>query len=353
MTRNHPASVFFLALFLGIFLQTAVIFSPFIPVIFWAALLAFGFYPLYQTFLRRLRCGENLAALVTMLCILLAVAPLSLVVVFHLSAEVTGLIQKIADFVTEGHLKELFQKVYSLPVVKSLEDRIFSSRFLERNLDEWTLNLTRSLGNFTLHQFGVISRNIFYFVLGFLVTMLLVYALLRHGQNINQFIYEITPLEENDKKAIFHQVKETLSAAIHGQIVGALAQSVSAGLVFYFLNLPVPLFIAAATFLSSMIPVVGASIVWVPFVVYLAVTQHYAKALLLLLLGTLVISAIDNILKPAIIGEKTKLPYSLLFLAILGGMKVYGFMGIFVAPVVLSLFFALIKIYREKYLIKS
>jgi predicted PurR-regulated permease PerM len=77
---------------------------------------------------------------------------------------------------------------------------------------------------------------------------------------------------------------------------------------------------------------------------------RHGKAAILFIFGALVISLIDNLMKPALIGERTRLPYFLLFFGIFGGIKLYGLMGIFIAPVVLSLFFALVKIYQEKYL---
>ena len=89
---------------------------------------------------------------------------------------------------------------------------------------------------------------------------------------------------------------------------------------------------------------------WVSFVIYLVIIQSYIKAVILFLLGTFLISLIDNFLKPALIGKRTKLPYFLMFLGILGGLKLYGLSGIFLAPILLSLFFALIQIYREEYL---
>jgi predicted PurR-regulated permease PerM len=98
-----------------------------------------------------------------------------------------------------------------------------------------------------------------------------------------------------------------------------------------------------------MIPVVGSATVWVPFAIYLAIGQEWGRMAALLVLGTFVISGIDNILKPLLIGHKTKLPYSLLFLGILGGVQAYGLIGVFIAPAFFSLFFVLIKIYRDKF----
>ena len=99
-----------------------------------------------------------------------------------------------------------------------------------------------------------------------------------------------------------------------------------------------------------MIPVLGAASIWLPLVIYLALSGFIIKAIILAGVGLLGISLLDNIIKPAIIGERTKLPYFLLFFGIMGGLKFFGLMGIFLAPVVLSVFFALIRIYRQQYL---
>ena len=120
-------------------------------------------------------------------------------------------------------------------------------------------------------------------------------------------------------------------------------------MIFTVLGVPVPLFFTFLIFLTTLIPILGAASVWFPIAVYLLIMQLYGKAIILFVVGFFGISLIDNIMKPAIIGKRTKLPYFLLFFGIMGGMKLYGLMGIFLAPVVLSLFFALIKIYREKY----
>ncbi len=111
-----------------------------------------------------------------------------------------------------------------------------------------------------------------------------------------------------------------------------------------------PIFFAALTFLAALVPVFGTPLVWFPFVIYLICLQQYGKAAALFFLGAFGISLIDNFLKPVLIGKKTRLPYLLLFLGILGGLQVYGLVGIFLAPAVLSFFFSLIKIYREKFL---
>ena len=177
----------------------------------------------------------------------------------------------------------------------------------------------------------------------------LTFIFFKHGEKIYNFIYEIAPFEKETKKALFKQINETFVAVIRGQLLTSVTQAAVAGILFTALGVPIPLFFTFLIFLTSLIPILGAASVWLPIVIYLALTHLYTKAIILFVVGCFGISLLDNIMKPAIIGEKTKLPYFLLFFGIMGGMKFYGLMGIFRAPVVLSIFFALIKIYREKY----
>ena len=110
-------------------------------------------------------------------------------------------------------------------------------------------------------------------------------------------------LEEKHKRPVFQRISDTFSAVLRGQLLTGLTQALVAGVLFEIIRIPLALFFATLTFITAMIPVVGASAVWVPLVIYLAITKQFAKAAILFIFGTLVISLIDNIMKPALIGE--------------------------------------------------
>jgi predicted PurR-regulated permease PerM len=177
-----------------------------------------------------------------------------------------------------------------------------------------------------------------------------VFFFLKDGTKIIRFIYNATPLAESTKSELFKNLTETFDAALRGQVITSTAQSVLAGLTFWILGLPLPIFFALITFIATMFPFFGAALVWFPFVIYLFLKGHLIKAVILMVLGTLAISLVDNFLKPLIIGQGAKLPYLLLFFGILGGLEIYGLIGVFVAPIVLSIFFVLIKMAREEFL---
>lgn len=350
MTRDQFISLFFIALLLFVVYQIFLILSPFFRAIFWSSILAFGFYPIYAQLKRRLKKNETLAALIMTFFIFLVVIPPVVLLVINLTAQAIELYQSSSAYIREGNLEKLIGQIQANAWVQKIQSHYFQWEPLKENAREWILTTTRSIGNFTASQAAIITKNVLLFVLNTLFMVFLLFIFLKDGEKIYRFIYQIAPLEEKNKKSLFSHINETFSAVIRGQLLTSLTQAVVAGMVFWVLGLPIPILFAALTFLAALIPVVGTSAVWLPLVIYLCTLHLYGKAVILFILGVFVISLIDNIMKPALIGEKTKLPYFLLFFGILGGIRIYGLMGIFIAPVILSLFFALIKIYEEKFL---
>lgn len=350
MTRDQFISLFFIALLIFVIYEIVLIFSPFAKPIFWSAILGFGFFPLYERLRKSLKPRETLAAILMTFIIFLLVIPPFVFLVVTIAREAIEFYQSASTYIQEGNLENLIERIRSLPFIQKIETGVFQWEPLKQNAREWILNSTKAVGNFTAAQAGTITKNVF--VLSFQVLMMtfLLFVFLKDGEKIYRFIYDIAPLEERNKKSIFGQMNDTFAAVIRGQLLTSLTQAIVAGIVFLILNIPLAIFFAAVTFLTGLIPVVGASAVWLPLVIYLITEEQHVRAAILFIIGLLVISLIDNVMKPALIGEKTKLPYFLLFFGILGGIKLYGLMGIFIAPVVLSVFFALVKIYQEKYL---
>ena len=350
MTRDRLVSFFFIALLLFILYQVCLIFSVFFEPIFWAGVLAFLFYPIFKKLKTMLGGLETPSALLTLLLILLTVVPLIAVLVVHLAAEVIKLYDFLLSSLEDGRFKQWVDQVRHFAIIKKLESHAMLADFIRSNSQAWIVNTAKTLGNFTAKQLAFLTRNVALFALNLLLTLFLSFFFLKDGQKIFRFIYEITPLDEKDKKHLFKRINETFAAVLQGQLLTAIAQALTAGIIFWSLALPLPIFAAALTFLAAFLPVMGASLVWGFFVIYLIFLQQYTKALILFFLGTCVISLVDNLLKPLFIGGKTKLPYLVLFLGILGGLSLYGFVGIFLAPTLLSLFFALIELYKEKFL---
>jgi predicted PurR-regulated permease PerM len=350
MKKEQIVSGFFIGLLVLIVFQSCLIFAPFFQPIFWASILAFMFYPVHEMFLRWCGGRKNLAAFVTSLGVVCLVTPFVMVVVFTMSEQLIELVQSLLRFVEEGSLKAALERLRELPLIQAMESNVFKLKFLENSLRDWLIKYSNLMGDYVVEQIGAATKNLALFSLGALLTIALVFVFLRDGRSIYRYFYDIAPLDKAAKKAVFGQITETFAAVIRGQILTALAQAVVAGIIFHLLSLPLAIVGAALTFLASLLPIGGVAIVWVPITVSLCVLGEYGRAVALFFFGIFVISLIDNFLKPALIGERTKLPYFLLFLGILGGVQIYGIAGIFLAPIIISLFFTVTKIYREKYL---
>lgn len=348
MTKEQFLRFFFIALLIFIVYQIFLIFLPFAKTIFWAAILTFTFYPLYVSIRKTIK-QESVASGVTTLLIFLIVIPPLVYIVTNLTMQAIDFYQMASDYVRQGRLEQLIDNIRKWPAIQHLKSQSSDVWSLAKDQGSaWLLSSSKSLGNFAALQLAAMTKNIFFIIINLFLMAFLVFIFLKDGERIYHFIYDSAPLDEFHKKPIFKQITETFSAVIRGQILTAFAQGLVAGLALWFLGIPLPVLFAAAIFFSAMIPIMGAATIWLPLSFFLYITNHHMKAVILFFIGAFGISLLDNIMKPAIIGEKTKLPYFLLFFGILGGLKVYGLMGIFLAPVVLSLFFALIRIYQDK-----
>lgn len=349
MKREQFISFFFIAALVFIIYQILCIFSPFFTAIFWAAILAFAFYPIYGRLKKAFPQRTNsLALLMTLLVFLIVIPPLVMILI-NMTKQAIEFSQWSYHYVRDGRLEQLIEQIRAVAWIKSLESHVLQWEPLKANAADWLLTTAKNVGNLTAAKAGVLTKNAFFILLNLFFMIFLTFIFFKHGERIYNFIYQIAPFEKETKKALFDQIHDTFVAVIRGQLFTSLVQSFLAGIIFWVLGLPVPIFFAFLLFITSLIPVLGAASVWLPLTIFLVLSHLYVKALILFLLGIFVISLLDNVLKPAIIGKKTKLPYFLLFFGIMGGMKFYGLMGIFLAPVVLSIFFALIKIYRDKY----
>jgi predicted PurR-regulated permease PerM len=142
------------------------------------------------------------------------------------------------------------------------------------------------------------------------------------------------------------RTREVIDASVYGVITIAIIQGTLGGLAFWVLGIRSAIIWAVVMTFLSMVPMLGAFIVWVPAAIYLAITGQVMKAVLLALWGTLVIGMIDNFLRPKLVGSRTRLHELLIFFAVLGGLNVFGVLGVVLGPVVLAVTLSLLDVYK-------
>jgi len=143
-------------------------------------------------------------------------------------------------------------------------------------------------------------------------------------------------------------IRDSVVANLYGILAVGLAQGLLTGAAFAVLGVPSPLLLGLTTAVCSLVPIVGTMLVWLPAAIYLMAIGHLWKGIILMLWSSVVVGTIDNIIRPLVIGSKVELHPLLLLFALLGGLQVFGFIGIFIGPVVLSVISALTDMLREE-----
>jgi predicted PurR-regulated permease PerM len=308
--------------------------EPFFQVLVWAAVLALVSYPVYQRLIRWGRGPVTSGILTTLLVVLTVIAPLTflgLALVQEIAVAVPG--------VEEGIMQHLDPES---PVRKWVEqhfDVTFDREFIASRLKAVSAVVAKEVVGIVGNIFGTAVQ-------GFFVLFTL-YYLLRDADRIIAAMRDFVPLDSANTDRILRQTHEIIHASLHGVLTIAAIQGGLGGLAFWVLGLTSPLLWGVVMFFLSMIPMAGAFMVWVPAAAYLLFTGQWVKALLLSLWGGLVIGTIDNLLRPRLVGQKTRLHELIVLFSVLGGLKVFGVLGLVVGPVVVAITLALIDVLRQ------
>jgi predicted PurR-regulated permease PerM len=158
----------------------------------------------------------------------------------------------------------------------------------------------------------------------------------------------LVPLSNREVDEVFENVRVMVRATIYGNVVTSLLQGTLGGLMFWILGLPAPLLWGVAMFVLSLVPTLGSPLVWVPMAIFLAASGAWGKALILAGWGVFVVGTIDNLLYPLLVGKDIRMHTLAVFLALLGGMFIFGAAGLVLGPVILAITLALIDILRRR-----
>ncbi|MBU2875987.1 AI-2E family transporter [Marinobacter salexigens] len=326
----------FLAMLVGVSLAFVLLMKPFIGPIFWAIAIALIFHPLQLFLVRRLGDRPNVNALITLtICMLIVVIPV-LVLVTSLVAEGLGIYQKIQ----EGEIKpgEYIDQVnQSFPAIQAFLAQ-FDINFSE--IRDRVVSLFVGGSQFLAKQALGIGQNTFQFFLGLALMVYLAFFLLRDGSKLIDLMIRALPLGDERERLLFAKFAEVTRATVKGNLLIAIIQGALGGIIFWVLGITGALLWGVVMAIFSLLPAVGAALVWVPAAIYLAAVGDIVQAVVLTVFGVVVIGLADNILRPIMVGRDTKLPDYIVLLSTLGGLAMFGINGFVMGPLVAALFMA-------------
>jgi predicted PurR-regulated permease PerM len=319
-----------------------LILQPFFNVLLWAAVLAVVFYPMHRRIRARLRSPALAAAASTLLVIVFILLPVTFITV-AIVREISSAASNFQQGMTTFSLPELPWVTWVMDWVDRYIhiDRAEAQQFIVARLQTWGAALAGSTLVVVGGAVGAVVQTV-------LVIFTLFY-LFRDGDRIRQAAYGMLPIERVQAHDIAIRTRDVIGATVNGVLVIAAIQGTLGTTIFAILGLPSPLLWGVVMFFLSMIPMAGAFLVWVPAAGYLALTGAYTKAIILTVWGLVVISSIDNFLSPRLVGQRASLHELLIFFAVLGGLEVFGVLGLILGPVVVAIALALIEMVRQAY----
>jgi predicted PurR-regulated permease PerM len=328
----------FIVLLVGVTIAFGWILLPFYGAVFWGVVLAIVFAPLYRRVLPRVGRRPTVAALATLgVIVLLVVLPL-IFIGAALVQEGTVLYRGLQS--GEINLARYLEQIVAvLPSwMVGLLDRFGLGDIgeLQRKL---TASLAQGSQGIAARAFDI-GQNTLDLVVGFFITLYLAFFLLRDGAALARRIRDAIPLDAASKRNLFSKFATVIRATVKGNVVVAMVQGALGGLAFWYLGVHGAVLWGTLMAFLSLLPAIGAALIWLPVAFYLLVTGAIAKGIGLIVWGTLVIGVVDNVLRPLLVGKDIRMPDYLVLISTLGGMAIFGLNGFVIGPVIAALFLA-------------
>ena len=319
-------------------LGLVAILMPFHGTLLWALVVALLFTPLQRRLQRRVGGRGTQAALLTLAVVLLiAVLPLVLVGV--------GLVNEVTALYAEVQSGQIRPETWVRQVLDSLPAPL--TRLLERFgvLDVQAVQsqlggLFNRAGQALATGLLRYGQNTFEWVASLFIMLYVAFFLLRDGAALMATLRDSVPLAPTHQRALLRKFSTVIRATVKGNLLVALLQGCLGGLAFWVLGIRGALLWTALMAFLSLLPAVGAALVWGPVAIYLLAEGRMAAGLGLVAWGVLVIGLVDNLLRPVLVGKDTRLPDWVVLLATLGGMAVFGLNGFVIGPVIVAMFLA-------------
>ena len=314
----------------------ALIIWPFFGAVCWAIFIAIVFWPMHQRFLEGSHGRRNMASLASLTVILLIVIlPLAMVTA-SITSEASVMVAKLRS--GEIQIAQYFQAfINALPEWA----RNMLQRFGMTDLAAMQQKIMASLsasGQVLTQRVMSIGQVTLDFVVAFFVMLYIVFFMFRDGDRLTKSISRAIPLHPQHTHRLLTQFATVVRATVKGNIVVALVQGALGSLAFWVLGLPGAVLWGAVMAVLSLLPAVGAALVWGPVAAYFFFSGEVVKGIGLTVWGVLVIGLVDNVLRPILVGKDTRMPDYLVLVATLGGIVVFGLNGFVIGPVIAAVF---------------
>ncbi|MDY6972277.1 MAG: AI-2E family transporter [Thermodesulfobacteriota bacterium] len=349
MTQKQIGSKFFLVFLICSVVLLLRLFWAFISAIVLALLITSVFYPIYLWVKRLFREREVSAALFMSLSILLVlVIPVGWFVGV-LSNEAFDFYNNTRSAVSLKQIQQTLEgdSMWARQVRKM--GKITGMEFTPETVEKLAASVGRKVGLFLYDQISSLASNLFSFLVHFFLMMLTIYYLFREGGRLKGYITQLLPVPKEQLEKVVNKFQEMGKAIIVGNGLSGIVQGILGGTGFFVFGLSSPVLWGAVISFMAFLPIIGASVVFFPAAVILMVQGKVGTAIGFLIYNLCYSSFIEYLVKPKLIGKGMQMNSLLVFIGIIGGIKLFGILGIVYGPLIITIFITLAEIYRLEY----
>lgn len=344
--NSKRTTIVFLSVVVLLVLGLAIIITwPFLKPFAFAIILAVVFYPVHERMLLATRQKNGLSALFSTLLVLVLFGVPSFIITTLAANEAVSAAHYLSRRSAEEGGLALFATKTAAPLLHYIGRWVDLSKY-----DFYTVvsdNAQKASGLMVSFGADVLS-NLARFTIDSLITFVILFFLFREGKDWAYRVGRLVPLTPAQVSRLYRNISDTIVANVYGILSVGVAQGLLTGIAMKIVGMPSSLLLGLGAGLCSIIPVVGSSLVWAPVAIYLLFSGLIWQGVFLLIWGVAVISSADNIIRPWVVGGRVELHPMVLLFFILGGVEAFGFIGLFLGPVVASVLAALFKILREE-----
>jgi len=343
LNKKTQALVFLVSLLAVTLAFAYVILAPFLRPVAFAAILAIAAFPLHEKVQRKFRKPGWAALVTTLLIILLFLVPVTFLLL-RASSEAVVAAQKLGEkSASEGGFG---------PFLLSLLDKPMQwlGRYMDLSHVDLKAQITARLNSISvtaLRTGAVILGNIAGFVTDALIAFITLYFFLKDGRLILERFRLLIPLNDHQTERLLRGIGDSIIANVYGILAVGAAQGILAAVAMRIVGIPSALLLGIAAAVCSLIPILGPALVWVPAMIFMFATGHPGKGVFLLAWCSIVVGSADNIIRPWVIAGRVEIHPLVLLFALIGGVGAFGFLGLFLGPIVVSIFIALVEILPE------
>jgi predicted PurR-regulated permease PerM len=345
LNSKRQTIVFLSALVLLVLVLAIVITWHFLRPFAFAIILAVVFYPLHERMLRFTKGRTGLASLLSTLAVLIVFGVPAFVITTIGANEALSAAHYLSRrSAEEGGFTLFATNILSGPVS-------YIGHWIDLSKFDIHAIITSNVQKISLGMVGfgaAVFSNLARFTVDSLITFVIVFFLFREGKDWAYRAGKIMPISDDRVSRLYENISDTIIANVYGILTVGAVQGVLTGIAMRIVGVPSAMLLGLGAGFASIIPVVGSSIVWGPVAIYLFVQGAMWKAVFLLVWGTIVVSSMDNIVRPWVVGGRVELHPMVLVFFILGGVEAFGFIGIFLGPVVASVLAAVFGMLREE-----